>query len=675
MTLPPPPAFAAPVWPAIAPPRAPRVDHWIEQLGRKRNDPYAWMKYIPAEGTRSLPTLPPMLHDHLAAEMAYAEALLGPLDPQVQRFVKRMMARAPKTAAPSATSDPLPFDAAERARGHAYYRATDHQFSPDRRHYAWAEDVIGNDRHRICILDTLTGAIRIAVEADAYGYGALTFSPSSRWLFWIWRDARNRPTRLYRTPVDGSGPAVLVYEEHDPAIFMSVARTAAGGFIALTLGGPDMGEVRLIAADAETAEPRIVRPRTRGTVYRIDEWADGLTMLTDADGAIDRKLLRLDPQSLAVTAELVPHRAGVPILTVLPFAEALVRLERVNGLHRLVVLHADGREIALAFDAPAYAIALKTAQPYGAKQVRITYQTPADPPQSIDVALETGERTVVGTERLRDFDPAAYKVERMEARAEDGELIPLTVLSRRDAAPGQPQPLLLTGYGAYGVSTDPLFWLPATVLVDAGWRYAIAHVRGGGEKGKRWFDDGKRFRKRNSMTDFLACAQHLSAIGYAQPGRIVAHGVSAGGLLVAGALNITPTLWAGVIAQVPFVDMLNTMSDAEHPLVPLFRPDWGDPLSDPQAYDYIASISPYENVKAAAYPPVLCTAGLQDDRVPYWEPAKLIAEIRARSTGHDPAILLLDPDSGHQSSSDRTSEFTAAATLWAFAERCIRARG
>ena len=329
----------------------------------------------------------------------------------------------------------------------------------------------------------------------------------------------------------------------------------------------------------------------------------------------------------------------------------------------------------MAFDAPAYAIALAPAQPYGAQQVRITYQTPADPPQWIDVSLATGATRVVGAERLRGYDPAAYKVERLEARAADGELVPLTVLSRRDAPAGQPMPLLLTGYGAYGVSTDPLFSLAATVLVDAGYRYAIAHVRGGSEKGRRWFLDGKRFRKRNSMTDFIACANHLCEIGHAHPRKIVASGVSAGGLLVCGALNIEPSLWAGVIAQVPFVDMLNTMSDAEHPLVPLFRPDWGDPLADPEAYDYIASISPYENVQSAAYPPVLCTAGLQDDRVPYWEPAKLIAQIRERSTSRDPAILLLDPDSGHQSSGDRESEFRTAATFWAFADRCVKARG
>src|SRR5690606_21389687 len=245
------------------------------------------------------------------------------------------------------------------------------------------------------------------------------------------------------------------------------------------------------------------------------------------------------------------------------------------------------------FDEPAYCIALAALQPYGAGQARITHQAPASPPRWVDVDLASGRWHVAGRPDPRGFDPAAYRVERLEARAPDGETVPLTVLSRRDAH--GPRPLLLTGYGAYGIAREPDFSWPAAVLVDAGFRYAIAHVRGGSEKGARWYQGGCRERKRHSMTDFIACARHLVEIGHAAPGRIVAHGVSAGGLLVCGAMNMAPELWAGVIAQVPFVDMLNTMSDADHPLVPLLRPDWGDPLADPDAYDWIAGISPYEN--------------------------------------------------------------------------------
>lgn len=679
------------------PPIAPRDDVEIRQLGRTRTDAYAWMRFIPPSGTRTLDNLPPPLHEHLMAEMSYAqEVLLRPLGADIEQFRTLMSDRAPEISAPPPASSrdwcynarvpekgshrvfsrtgadgrvQFIFDEAERAEGQAYYRATDHHPSPNNRYFAWAEDIAGDDRHRICLLDMDSARVRIVVASDAFGYGGFTFSPSSQYVFWIWRDAHSRPTRLYRSSVEG-GEAVLVYEEHDPAIFMRVARTAADHFVALTLAGPDVSEVHLIAADAETDAPRLVQSRQSGIRYELEEWNDALLMLTNEGGAIDRKVLRLDARSLAVQGELAPHRAGVPILAIRPFADALVRLERLEGLHRLVLMYPDGREVVIGFDEPAYCIEFAPSQAYDARQVRIVHQTPASPPRWMDIDFVSGRCRVVGQIEPSGFDPAAYRVERIHARAPDGETIPITVLSRKEVPAGVPQPLLLTGYGAYGVASEALFSLPATVLVDAGFRYAIAHVRGGSEKGERWYQEGCRDKKRNSMTDFIACGHHLVDIGYAAPGKIVAYGVSAGGLLVCGAMNIEPQLWAGVIAQVPFVDMLNTMSDADHPLVPLLRPDWGDPLSDPQAYDYIANISPYENVRSAVYPPVLCTAGLKDDRVPYWEPAKLVANIRSQSTGGNPAVLVLNPDSGHQESDGRHSAFARAALFWAFACRC-----
>lgn len=684
-------------WPKVAPPQSPRISHVVDQLGRQRDDAYSWMKFIPAGGERTRDNLPEAVGAMLKAENDYADAILAPLADERARLLDAMLARSSSdVAAPALERDGWNYesarpagaahavytrhrkgakperlvDEAERAAGQRYFRSTGHQPSPDHRYFAWAEDVIGNDRHRIVLRDNATGAVRTVVDKDAYGYGGLVFSPSSRWLFWIWRDARNRPTRLYRTSVDGK-TTDLVYEETDPAIFMSVKRTAADGFVALTLAGPETAEVRLVAAADETAEPAIVWPRKAGVRYEIDEWNGGLIALTDADEAFDMALLRLDPESFATRATLVPHRAGTPILQVQPFAAALVRLERVDGLHRLVILRADGSEQAVAFDDPAYAIELPPEQSYAAPSVMIVHQSPKSPRRWIRIDLASGKQTVVQQQSVAGFDPNDYVVERLFAPAPDGEMVPITLLSRRDAPKDGKAPLLQYGYGSYGVPSDPEFSIPALALVDRGWRYAIAHVRGGSEKGRRWFLGGRKFTKRNSFTDFIACAEHLAARGYAARGKVVAYGLSAGGLLVGASMNIAPTLWGGVIAQVPFVDMLNTMSDGAHPLVPLFRPDWGDPLADPKAYDYIASISPYENVQAAAYPPLLCTAGLKDDRVAYWEPAKLVAEVRRRSTTGNPALLLTDMDSGHQGSADLKSEYREKALFWAFAMRCV----
>ena len=684
-------------WPKVAPPQSPRIAHVIDQLGRQRDDIYSWMKFIPAGGERTRDNLPKLVATMLKAENDYADAILAPLADERAKLLDAMLARAStEVAAPALDKDGWEYgssrpagaahavytrsrkggkteqlvDEAERAKGQPYFRSTAHQPSPDHRYFAWAEDVIGNDRHRICIRDNQSGTVRTIVDKDAYGYGGLVFAPSSRWLFWIWRDARNRPTRLYRTSVDGK-TTDLVYEEKDPAIFMSVKRTAADGFIALTLAGPETAEVRLVSAANETATPATVWPRKVGVRYEIDEWDGALVALTGADDAFDMALLRLDSKSFDTLATLVPHRAGTPILSILPFAAALARLERVDGLHRLVILRPDGSEKTIGFDDPAYAIELPADQSYSATSVMIIHQSPKSPRRWISIDLVTGEQTVVQQQAVTNFNPDDYEVERLFAPAPDGELVPITLLSRRGAPKDGKAPLLQYGYGSYGVPSDPEFSIPALALVDRGWRYAIAHVRGGSEKGRRWFLGGRKFTKRNSFTDFIACAEHLAAERYTAKGKVVAYGLSAGGLLVGASMNIAPTLWGGVIAQVPFVDMLNTMSDGAHPLVPLFRPDWGDPLADPKAYDYIASISPYENVKAAAYPPLLCTAGLKDDRVPYWEPAKLVAEVRHRSTSGNPALLHTDMDSGHQGSADLKSEYQQKALFWAFAMRCV----
>lgn len=685
-------------WPNISAPQVPRADLFIDQLGRTRNDEFAWMKFVPKAGTRTLENLPLQLQRCLQAEIGYAQKMLQPLTTSTQAFFAAMSVHAHhieqvpqvdvrgwRYYAQQASDQQghrrfmrshsdgrvqTLVDESERAQGHAYYRATDHQHSPGDRYFAWAEDLIGNDRHRICLLDMQTGVTKVLVTEDAFGYAGLTFSPSALDLYWIWRDAKSRPSRLYRTSVKGGEP-VLVHAENDPALFMRVTRTAADGFVALSIFGPNTSEVRLIAAGDEGAQLQTLNQRERGIRYEVNEWIGSLIVLTNADGATDRKILRLDSKRQNPPETLVEHRHGVPIVAMMPFAQVLVRLERVDGLHRLVLLQSDGREIFIRFEEAAYSLELPALQHWDATHVRVIHQTPAQPPRWLDVRLSDGHITDVGRETWSGLDPERYQLERLHALTADGQLVPITVLSRKDMINDRPHPLLLTGYGAYGIAYEPVFSLPAISWVDAGYRFAIAHVRGGAEKGHDWYQGGCREHKRNSMLDFIACAQHLHHIGYSSPAQTVAYGVSAGGLLVCGAMNMQPQLWAGVIAQVPFVDMLNTMSDADHPLVPLLRPDWGDPLADPAAYDYIAAISPYENVRQVAYPPVLCTAGLKDDRVPYWEPAKLLANIRRYSTSAAPALLLLNTDSGHQESDQQKAIFWQAARLWAFAEQCV----
>ncbi|MBB6504564.1 oligopeptidase B [Sphingomonas endophytica] len=679
------------------PPQTPRVPLTRQQLGRTRDDPYAWLKYVPATGQRDIATMPPMIRDHLRAENAYAATVMERVAAQERGFLDAFAARVPLGGGEPAvtrggwtyvTDDSsgahprylrrrgdkgtteLLLDENVRARGHAYYRTTGQQVSPDGRLYAWAEDIGGNDRHRLCVRDLATGTVSVVVDTDAYGYGGLVFSPSSRWLFWIWRDARNRPTRVYRTPVTGGAPQ-LVYEERDPAIFMALRRTAADGFVAITLSGPDTSEVRLVAAAAEDRAPAIVWPRQPGRRYEIDEWDGDLIALVEDEQAVDGRIARLDRRSFAETRTLVPHRAGTQILQLVPFRRALAWVERRDTLPRLMLLSPRGAVREARFAGDAYALTVPAEQDYAAPSCRVMVETPADPPRWIAIDCNDARATTLTMQRYAGYDPARFHVRRLYATAPDGEQVPITLLTRRGAHPDGRTPLLLYGYGAYGVSSEALFDVAPTVLVDRGWNYAIAHVRGGSEKGRLWFLDGRRHRKHNSFGDFVACARHLADTGHAARDRIVSYGLSAGGLLVGGAMNMAPDVWAGVIATVPFVDMLNTMSDPDHPLVPLFRPDWGDPLSSVADYDYMRGISPYENVHGAAYPPLYTTAGLKDDRVGYWEPAKLVAAVRAASTSAAPALLTTDLTAGHQGSAGRESVNHKMARLYAFAQGCV----
>lgn len=679
------------------PPVTPRIPQVRTQVGRTRTDPYAWLKYVPATGQRDVANLPAPVREHLLAENAYAKAVLSRVAADDQAFFTALQARAPSGAVEpgltrgewtyettfpdgshafysrrSARADVIEtlLDEAMRAKGHAYYRTTGQQVSPDGKSYAWAEDIGGNDRHRICVRDIASGTIDVVVDTDAYGYGGVTFSPSSKSLFWIWRDARNRPTRVYRSPL-GGGPRVLVYEETDPAIFMQIARTAADGFVAITLSGPDTSEVRLIAAASEERMPVVVWPRTKGRRYSIEEWNDGLVALVEDEAALDGRIALVDRTSFAEQRDLVPHRPGIQILQIASFGQALVRLERRDVLPRLVLMAPNGSEKPVDMAGDAYALVLPIDQDHAATSCRAVIETPANPPTWIDIDLESGETKSVAQQRIIGFDPTRFAVKRLFATAPDGEQVPITLLTRRGSKPDATAPLMLYGYGAYGVSSDAVFDVAPTVLVEMGWNYAIAHVRGGSEKGRRWFLDGRLHRKHNSFGDFIACARHLVDTGHAARSKVVAYGLSAGGLLVAGAMNAAPDLWAGVIGSVPFVDMLNTMSDADHPLVPLFRPDWGDPLSSAEDYDYMAAISPYENVKHTSYPPLLTTAGLKDDRVGYWEPAKLVAEVRYRSTSASPAMLVTDMTAGHQGSGGRADGNRKMAKFYAFAQGCI----
>jgi oligopeptidase B len=305
----------------------------------------------------------------------------------------------------------------------------------------------------------------------------------------------------------------------------------------------------------------------------------------------------------------------------------------------------------------------------------VSLESPRQATTWTDIDLTSGRRSVTSAPSPPpEFAPDRFVVERLHAAAADGALVPITVLRHRDTPADGSAPVMLTGYGAYGASFETGFSIANLVLATRGWIWAAAHVRGGSEKGRAWFEAARGLNKRVSFTDFIACAEHLAARGYGVRGGMVSHGFSAGGLLVGAALNMRPDLWAGVIGQAPFVDILNTMSDATHPLVPLTRPVWGDPLASVADYDNIAGYSPYENVRPQAYPPVLATTAVADDRVGFWEPAKWIARLRALSTSGAPMLLHTEMAGGHVGAAGRIDELDQIARTYAFAIWTTRRR-
>ncbi len=695
--------FATASVPTPTPPRAARRPVRIEQLGRVRVDPYAWLRAENWDEARHDPgLLDPEIVAHLEAENAYADAVLAPLTERREAYAARMAAlQSESTEAPSLETDgfayrvrkrpgadhpehirrspggseEIVFSPGDRARGSAYYRSVAEQHTPDHRYFVWAEDTEGGDAYRICARDLKTGEVIEQHAAEAFGWEGVVVSPCSRFVFWTRRNSRGRPVRVYRTPLgglaEGDAADTLVYEETDEALFLSVRRAASGAHVAIRISGPDLDEWRLIASDRIESEPAVVEPRTPGLRYMVEDWNGALVILTDADQAMDGQIVTAPRETpgLGRWRTLVEHRPGTHILDIRPFAGHLARRQRRNGRLEVVTREPAGTERVIGFDEDAYALTLDDAQYHSSTSLRLIYQSPREPRRWISCDMTSGETTELARQRVGGgFDGDNYEVLRLDAPSPDGAQIPITVLRRRNDGGSGPRPLMLHGYGAYGVSTEAAFSPEAIALADEGWAYAIAHVRGGSEKGRNWFLDGRRDKKVNSFIDFNACARHLLDRGVGRPGAIVGYGLSAGGLLVGGAVNRAPDLYAGVIAQVPFVDMLNTMSDADHPLVPLFRPDWGDPLADPDAYDWIAAISPYENVRAQPYPAILATAGVRDPRVSYWEPAKWTAALREATTSDNPVLFMTDMAAGHQTSGGASDRHAQMALFWAFAD-------
>jgi len=687
-----------------APPVPRKEPRRIEQLGRLRVDDYAWMKDDNwREVLRDPGVVRSEIRDHLVAENAYLKAVLAATEPLQARLFEEMKGRIKEDDA-SVPSPDGPFDyfsryalgaqhprhvrqrraggpeevlldEEEAAKGKTYYAVDAASHSPDHALYAWAVDEQGSEYHDILVRDLDTGAVLPGGPTSASG--SLVFSPDSRWLFWVWRDDNARPAKVFRRPARG-GDDVLIYEEVDEGMFLGVGVTADDSHILIEIQNQETSEVWLIPAGDPTAAPIVAEPRRAGVRYDLEHWNDRWLIRTNAGEAVDFALMASTAAvpKAATWDDWIGHRSGRLIAGVAAFKDHLVRLEREDARDRLVVMARDGAEHEIAFDEAAYALSLSPGYEYDTQTTRFVYQSPTTPRQWFDYDMATRVRTLRKTQEVPSgHDPALYETRRLDAIAADGERVPITLLMKKGTPLDGSAPLMLYGYGAYGHPHTPTFSTQALSLVDRGWVWASAHVRGGSDKGWGWFLDGRKFHKKNTFTDFIACAEQLISEGFGRPGRIAAYGGSAGGMLVGAVANMRPDLWGAVIAAVPFVDVLSTMSDVSLPLTPPEWPEWGNPIEDPAAYDYIASYSPYDNVVAQAYPAILARAGLSDPRVTWWEPQKWIARLREHSHSGRPVLLSCNLEAGHGGASGRFDHLKEVALDYAFAVWAIEGKG
>jgi oligopeptidase B len=566
-------------------------------------------------------------------------------------------------------------DLNEMAEGHDFFSMGASSVSPDGRRLAFSTDVAGDERFLLQVKELESGEL-LADQIPGTSYGA-TWDLQGEHLFYTTVDDAWRADKIWRHRL-GTDPAedVLVHHESDERFWVSVGRTRSDRYLVIGSGSKVTSEYRILDATNPTGEFRVVAPRRQGVEYGVEHAVLGgqdVLLVLHNDGAENFELARapIHATSHEQWEPLIPHDPGVRLEDVDAFATHVVVSQRSDGLTQLRVLGlGDGgieSDELLRMEHPIYTVGLGGNPEFEQPTVRFGYTTMATPGSVHQIDLRTGERTLLKeTPVLGGFDPGAYEQHREWATADDGTRVPISIVLPKGAPRDGSTPFLLYGYGAYETSIDPYFTISRLSLLDRGMGFAIAHVRGGGELGRRWYDEGKMLSKRNTFTDFVACARHLAETGWTSADRLVAEGGSAGGLLMGAVANLAPEAFAGIVADVPFVDALTTILDPELPLTVVEWEEWGNPLEDPEVYAYMRSYTPYENVEAKRYPPILAETSLNDTRVLYVEPAKWVARLRAVAENGHEVLLKTEMAAGHGGVSGRYNAWKDRAFSYAW---------
>ncbi|MEM7172662.1 MAG: S9 family peptidase [Pseudomonadota bacterium] len=679
------------------PPQAEQRDHLIEIHGESRNDPYHWLRDPQWQTVMQDPSvLDPAIRDYLEAENSFCQSVMSPLDGLQETLFEEMKGRIKQDDSSVPKPDgafayyrryeeggqhpifcrdqdgveTILLDGNKEAEGLDFFKIASCQHSPDHRYLAYAVDSKGSEYHQIRIKDLEQDKLLPDIIEQAQG--GVAWAANGKSFFYTVLDDNHRPCKVFHHPL-GQEPSDdrLVYEETDPGFFLGLDKTESGRFILISAHDHTTSEIYLVDAGDPTQAPRLVAAREEGVEYSVSDHGEQLFIHTNADDAVDFKIVTTpiaDPVRSGWT-DWLAHKEGHYVLGLLLFKDYLVRLERVGGLPRIVITaFADETDHEVAFDEAAYDLGLDPGFEFDTPSLRFVYSSMTTPLQVFDYNMESRSRELRKQQEVPSgHDSSDYITQRILAKAPDGREVPVSLLYGKDTPIDGSAPLLLYGYGAYGLSMPASFSTNRLSLVDRGFVYAIAHIRGGSDLGYGWYLDGKLAAKTNSFTDFIAAGEALAAAGYSSPDRIVAQGGSAGGMLMGAVANMRPDLFAGIVAQVPFVDVLNTMCDQDLPLTPPEWPEWGNPLTDLEAYQRIKAYSPYDNVQAKDYPHILVTAGLTDPRVTYWEPAKWVARLRERKTDANTLLLKTNMTAGHAGAAGRFDILKEVALNYAFA--------
>ncbi|AZB25507.1 S9 family peptidase [Chryseobacterium bernardetii] len=684
--------FQSQKFPDLKAPVAEKQEHIREIHGDKVNDPYYWMIDYFKKGKDSTKVV-----DYLKAENTYWENMMKDTEPFREKLFQEMKARIKekdesvpvfkngyyyytrtetgkqyfkycrKKGSLTAPEEIL-LDVDKQAEGHSYYSASGFSISPDNTKMIYGVDDVSRRQYKLFLKDLSTGkTIDLGIKNTT---GTATWANDNKTIFYTSKNPETLLTeKIFRhTLGTDSSKDALVYEEKDKTNYIGVGKSKNEKFIMIYSQATTSSETRYLDANDPNGTFKVFQPRIKDVLYDVTPLEDKFLITTNKD-ALNFKIVEtpLNKTDVENWKDFIPHRKDVLMEGITEFKNYLVFSERQNGLSQLVIYdRKTGKKDFLKFDEAAYTVYPSGNPEYNTDNFRFGYTSMITPSSQYEQDLKTGKRILLKQQEvLGGYNKENYITERLFATAKDGTKIPISIVYKKGFKKDGSNPLLLYAYGSYGNSMDATFSSTRLSLLDRGFAYAIAHIRGGQEMGRQWYEDGKMMKKKNTFTDFIDSGEYLVKEKYTSPKHLYAQGGSAGGLLMGAVVNMSPNLWNGVISQVPFVDVVNTMLDASIPLTTNEYDEWGNP-SNKEAYFYMKSYSPYENIEKKNYPNLLVTTGLHDSQVQYFEPAKWVAKLRDMKTDKNVLLLKTDMDYGHGGASGRFDYLKDLALVYAF---------